>query len=649
VIEEGLSESEKFEADLSQLEQRFGGQAQAQAANFTGQMQQLSNAFGDTLEAAGKLLEFLVTDMGAGIGTLTGFFEGLTSFIGTDLILVISELRAQFSIAIGVITLKLAELFQFLSKLPDRLGGGKFQEYARILTDVADDQAEFAEQLRETGNQAATSVGNLVQVTNQTKEVAAAVQVSTESVKDFNDVVQNDFLKTVQDMVDSENDRLQTLEDQSRMIDQIAIPANEAFAATLQEMNDTTEPLIPLQAELARTTREISEASMDAAESTSIFGDTLDQLPNLIIGAIQGGGDVGRTIGAGIGKNLGQSLGESLTESIGGQLGGLIGGFAGPLGTLFGGALGGVFDSIGGLFRDAEEEVNDIRDAFFEAEGGFENLAARLAQVTDEDLVKQIFDAETVDEFNAAVMQVQDTLNTSAQAQQALQEATERYGFTIEELGPAMQRQELDKQAAQLLQDFQLLTASGIDVGVVIERMGGSLVDFVNTAKATGQAVPEAMRPVIDQLIASGQLVDENGNAFESAEDAGISFAQSMSEQFQTLIERIDDFVSAITGVRPEPITIPVRFDTPRGGPSNVNIPGLSPNFDIPEFQEGGIVTTPTVGLIGEAGPEAVIPLSQMNEQMNTSPAAAEFSSDQMSQLARTLSKSIRDAMLQTA
>jgi hypothetical protein len=80
-----------------------------------------------------------------------------------------------------------------------------------------------------------------------------------------------------------------------------------------------------------------------------------------------------------------------------------------------------------------------------------------------------------------------------------------------------------------------------------------------------------------------------------------------------------------------------------------VNIPGLSPNFDIPEFQEGGIVTTPTVGLIGEAGPEAVIPLSQMNEQMNTSPAAAEFSSDQMSQLARTLSKSIRDAMLQTA
>jgi phage-related minor tail protein len=31
-------------------------------------------------------------------------------------------------------------------------------------------------------------------------------------------------------------------------------------------------------------------------------------------------------------------------------------------------------------------------------------------------------------------------------------------------------------------------------------------------------------------------------------------------------------------------------------------------------FAEGGIVTGPTVGLVGEAGPEAVIPLDRMGE-----------------------------------
>jgi len=34
----------------------------------------------------------------------------------------------------------------------------------------------------------------------------------------------------------------------------------------------------------------------------------------------------------------------------------------------------------------------------------------------------------------------------------------------------------------------------------------------------------------------------------------------------------------------------------------------------MPRFATGGIVTGPTVGLIGEAGPEAVIPLDRLGE-----------------------------------
>jgi SLT domain-containing protein len=49
-----------------------------------------------------------------------------------------------------------------------------------------------------------------------------------------------------------------------------------------------------------------------------------------------------------------------------------------------------------------------------------------------------------------------------------------------------------------------------------------------------------------------------------------------------------------------------------RAIPDKLPIPGKDinlPNNPIPQLAEGGIVTRPTLALIGEAGPEAVIPL----------------------------------------
>ena len=41
-----------------------------------------------------------------------------------------------------------------------------------------------------------------------------------------------------------------------------------------------------------------------------------------------------------------------------------------------------------------------------------------------------------------------------------------------------------------------------------------------------------------------------------------------------------------------------------------------SPNFEIPKMASGGVVTRPTKAIIGESGPEAVIPLSRMRENL---------------------------------
>lgn len=75
-------------------------------------------------------------------------------------------------------------------------------------------------------------------------------------------------------------------------------------------------------------------------------------------------------------------------------------------------------------------------------------------------------------------------------------------------------------------------------------------------------------------------------------------------EGIKTTIESIDAFMAA----HPEAAngTLTSAVNDRRAGRVNTNLP-----TDIPKFADGGIVTKPTIALIGEAGPEAVVPLNK--------------------------------------
>jgi hypothetical protein len=82
--------------------------------------------------------------------------------------------------------------------------------------------------------------------------------------------------------------------------------------------------------------------------------------------------------------------------------------------------------------------------------------------------------------------------------------------------------------------------------------------------------------------------------------DVGKSFANAIIRFINNnVIKKINDLVD---------FTIPL----PLGRSFRVNPPDIG---DIPELAEGGIVTSPTLAMIGEGrGPEAVIPLSKMGQ-----------------------------------
>jgi len=353
-----------------------------------------------------------------------------------------------------------------------------------------------------------------------------------------------------------------------------------------------------------------------ALESTTGVGDaladSLARLPDIIIGAIQGGGKIGEAIGAAIGADLGASLGKSLSKSIGGNLGKIVGGMAGPVGSLLGSLAGKALDALGSAFGIGGDKVimkvNDMRDSFIEAHGGWLELQKALAEATDEDLLRQLFDAKTVEQYNEAMGKITDTLGLWDESQQALNDAIERYGLTIEELGPKFAQQKLDEMAGGLLRDYELLAASGANMVAVLDKMAPSINDYVQQALRAGQAIPEAMRPVIEQMIEQGLLLDANGEAYASAEEAGITFAQTMSEQFETLIDKIDAMVDAIlrlSGIEIPTVTVPVDYEEGEGGRAERG------EGAYPEYARGGIVTSPTLAWVGEQGPEAIVPLDR--------------------------------------
>jgi TP901 family phage tail tape measure protein len=396
-----------------------------------------------------------------------------------------------------------------------------------------------------------------------------------------------------------------------------------AFIKKMEELGDTGKLTQEQWEKLGDAyTVAMERGLMGATVTTSAWKDVktsfsaaVKELPGVILAAFQGGGDVGQAIGAHLGGSIGESLGKSLapklTAALGETVGGALGTLMGPLGSLIGSLAGKLMDKLGSALGIGGDKVimkvNDMRDAFFEAHGGFEAFSVEMATVSSEDWAKKIFDAKTVEDFNALVGEAMSLLDTQTQAQEQLQAAVEKYGITVEELGPKWAQQEMDKKAIDLVQSWKLLNAAGVDVTTLIAKMGPDLNAFVQESIAAGTAIPEAMRPMIEQMIQAGQLLDENGNAYGSVEDAGITFAQTMSEQFSTLIEKIDKMVNALLGigdVKIPTVHVPVQYSY-----SGTN-PGI-PEPEIPEMATGGVVTRPTLAVVGESGPEAVVPLDQ--------------------------------------
>ncbi len=272
-------------------------------------------------------------------------------------------------------------------------------------------------------------------------------------------------------------------------------------------------------------------------------------LASTILQAVTGGGSMVQGVGSYIGGGLGGMLGKSLGGMVGGIGGGALNAILPGIGSLLGPALGWLGNKMFGP-TDYELRSRQLGQDRTSANAMLNTPGLRSqwdmlggAMPFDFDFLKT--------QAHHDPTRVSGYLDDMVAKTDRLNEAMQRYGITWEELGDKAQQSQIDQMATTLIQDFEILTLAGADVNFVIEKMGSSVQDFIQAAIRTGSEVPAGMQPMIEKMIEMGLLTDENGEAFTSLEDTGLTFAQTMTQGFQSISDAIEHLAEAL-GYVPE-------------------------------------------------------------------------------------------------
>jgi hypothetical protein len=276
-----------------------------------------------------------------------------------------------------------------------------------------------------------------------------------------------------------------------------------------------------------------------------------------------------------------------------------------------------------------KNSVVAVRDAY---------LKAGKSAAEAEGVVKNLWDSKNPEKYKKAMEEIQNVMNDNAQDQQDLNDAISEYGFTVDQLGPKMRKQQLTEQAVKLENQYRLLVESGIDNNLVIEKMAGNMNNYINTSIKAGEAIPSEMKPIIQKMIEMGQLTDENGNKVTSLAGSGITFSETMTQGFDRVVKALNKLVSTMGGV-PDALDEGTSAANGLAGaiaaiPSDKRIRVTteyqsegqpdSQGGEVPGFATEAYVRKPTLAMVGDTpGGELIVKPETVKNWINAASGAA--------------------------
>lgn len=259
-------------------------------------------------------------------------------------------------------------------------------------------------------------------------------------------------------------------------------------------------------------------------------------------GVLMSGGNVGGGLG-GIAGGLGGSL---LSSGLGFAAGSTMGSVIPVVGTILGGMLG---RAIGGLFgpsknaqltQQANANIGQTQAGLIGQYGSVANIAGmnvagqELAAgwgsrgvAGQEHFNKLVADFQRMTQEQNALLDEQATKQAELldleQRRAALAESLiptwdqvnrllEKYGISLDGAGAQVKQLATTASFKTIIDDIETMERAGIEVGHMLSGMADEISKAVQQSVKFGTEVPGNMKPYIEALIKSGQLLDENGN-----------------------------------------------------------------------------------------------------------------------------------------
>jgi len=171
---------------------------------------------------------------------------------------------------------------------------------------------------------------------------------------------------------------------------------------------------------------------------------------------------------------------------------------------------------------------------------------------------------------------------------QAAEQAAERWGIALEDLGPSYRSAKIGETALEIAADFDMLLASGMSVERIIAAQGGAIASVVRDSQAAGDAIPEAMRPAVEAWIASGDAIDENGVMLTDLSE--IDFAKPIEDRLADVMGSLGDLIQKfIDVIKPiDNVTEKINAIPDANVQVNFHIPPI-PTFDFGEMPGGSV------------------------------------------------------------
>jgi TP901 family phage tail tape measure protein len=136
---------------------------------------------------------------------------------------------------------------------------------------------------------------------------------------------------------------------------------------------------------------------------------------------------------------------------------------------------------------------------------------------------------------------------TGVPSLESIKDAADRYGISLDALGPKVAQLQIDAAAKTIAADFELLIGLGGGAEEVLGKMQGAVQGVITKALTLGLTLPESMRPVIDRMIAAGLLTDEFGDKL--VDTSRLNFVAPLADKIDDLISKLGELIDKFSEV----------------------------------------------------------------------------------------------------